>query len=296
MERYALQRVRLPRALFMSEWIKWVKGLENRREVVAMAIALRPTGHMRFDRDIIASAWMRVWSWADDETADGHIEGANAAFVDSIAGLEGFFREAEVVKWARSTERGISFANWGHHNGATAKARAWEAKRKAEQRHRSQTKPNVPEMSGPERDNNRDTNRDQREIREREEGEAAVRQEVSEMENTQQQRRERAILPAAGAAAKPPAGQSTEDRLRWLGVREPALSSLLASGVTLEHVERVWREIQASPSVRNRASVLVTQLCSDLRVSIPKRAGPLRGTVSRHMERLEQLRQRRVQQ
>lgn len=120
-----------------NDWIKLIKGLEKKREVIAMAIALKPVGTFSLDCEVIAYKWAKVWSWADSETVDGHISGLNGSVVDDIAGLPGFFAAAEVAGWARSTDRGISFTNWDRHNGNGAKARALAANRQQSRRDQS---------------------------------------------------------------------------------------------------------------------------------------------------------------
>lgn len=137
-----------------NDWIKCIKGLTDKREVVAMALRLKPTGILSQDCEIVACKWLKVWGWADSETVDGHVQGVTGEFVDAVAGLAGFFAAAEVVGWATPKGSGITFNNWGRHNGATAKARAMEQAKKARQRIASEACPDsVPIASGQSRDN-----------------------------------------------------------------------------------------------------------------------------------------------
>ncbi len=101
-----------------GDWIKWTKGLEQKREVRAIANALG------FHRLYIAGACMAVWSWADSETEDGRIRGITLNDIDDVSGVKGFGAEMEKNGWIRMTTRGVLFINFGRHNMQTAKTRA----------------------------------------------------------------------------------------------------------------------------------------------------------------------------
>lgn len=115
-------------ALF--DWIKWVKGLSRRREVLVLA---RKLGISRREA---ACACMEVWEWADSETHDGHIQGATRDDIDLMLGLPGFAAafESQEVGWARFNERGITFLRWERNNGESAKKRLVESMKKRRQR------------------------------------------------------------------------------------------------------------------------------------------------------------------
>jgi len=104
-----------------GEWIKWVKGLTRRREIVAVAVKLGK------DRRFIACLFMEMMEWADGETEDGHIAGATPGFVDDLVTLRGFFDAFEEQGWFRATAQGITILNWERHNGDSAKRRAKNA-------------------------------------------------------------------------------------------------------------------------------------------------------------------------
>ena len=89
---------------------------------------------LKLDRRIVASACMELWEWADSETTDGHVPGATYDFVDSLVMISGFANALDEMKWLRSTEQGITFVNFGTHNGESAKARAMAASKKRRQR------------------------------------------------------------------------------------------------------------------------------------------------------------------
>lgn len=116
-----------------GDWIKWVKGLVRRREVIAVANALGA------DRRIVACSAMLLWEWADDNTTDGHVEGIGASDIDAIADLPGFGAALKSVGWLRVTARGITIVNFEHHNGESAKARALNQKHQQASRKRKES-------------------------------------------------------------------------------------------------------------------------------------------------------------
>jgi hypothetical protein len=104
-------------------WIKWVKGLVRRREILAVANKLGT------DRRIAACLCMELWEWADENTIDGHVEGVTAGDIDGIVAWDGFSLAVESVGWLRIHEGGCSFPRWDRHNGKSAKRRALSAER-----------------------------------------------------------------------------------------------------------------------------------------------------------------------
>lgn len=140
-------------APMVGEWIKWVKGLSRRREVIVMSEALGIT------RGQVAAACMEWWEWCDDNATidpvsrNGHALGVTRSYIDCHVGIEGFGAAMEKVGWlALAPEGGLLMPNLGRHNGKSAKERALAAER---QRRRRDGKPeNVTEMSRSKRDKN----------------------------------------------------------------------------------------------------------------------------------------------
>lgn len=136
-----------------SNWIKWVKGLTKRTEVVRMA-----SGQMSAlvaDRRRIAVACMEFWEWADDETQDGAIAGCTPAFVDDLVSLPGFYAAMVGVDWITETPQGIVIKHFERHNGESAKRRAMESDRKRTGRMSAQDADKCPQTkrtkSGPDK-------------------------------------------------------------------------------------------------------------------------------------------------
>lgn len=101
-----------------GDWIKWVKGLTRRREVVQMSFTLKA------DPRLIAAICMEVWEWVDGETTDGHLPGCGLDYLDSIARLQGFGAAMAKAGWVSVGDDGITIPNFDRHNGASAKRRA----------------------------------------------------------------------------------------------------------------------------------------------------------------------------
>lgn len=144
-----------------GDWIKWVKGLSRRREVIVLARKLN------MSRREAACACMEMWEWADDETANGHVHGATRDDIDLMLGITGFAvaLEAPEVGWLKVNSSGISFPRYDRHNGESAKTRATESSKKRRQRDlqrkklsprkRDKCPEDVPKNTGPEREETR---------------------------------------------------------------------------------------------------------------------------------------------
>lgn len=113
-----------------EEYIRWVKGLSRRREVLVLARELN------MSRREAACCCMEIWEWADEETTDGHIVGVTLDFVDGIIGVPGFARAmcAPNVVWLVEKPDGIFFPRWEKNNGKCAKLREYERRKKRQQR------------------------------------------------------------------------------------------------------------------------------------------------------------------
>ncbi len=138
-----------------GEWIKWTKGLAQRREVVILASMLQR------DRHEIAARLMVLWEWCDDNTADDdadeylnvslNLGGKPFEFLDALLGLPGMAEAmaSPGVRWLEARSGGrVVFPKLARHNGTSAKSRAYEAAKKRNQRNNLSPVPkNVPEMS-----------------------------------------------------------------------------------------------------------------------------------------------------
>lgn len=111
-----------------GDWIKWMKGLTRRREVLAVAQALQ------MDVRVVACACMEFWEWADDETTNGFIAGLTTDSIDSLLGISGFGSALHAVGWLEIRNGGILLPRWERHNNQSAKARALSNGRQSRKR------------------------------------------------------------------------------------------------------------------------------------------------------------------
>jgi hypothetical protein len=135
-------------------WIKWCKGLADKREVVFLS--------SRFKRDPheIAGRLMCLWEWCDENMDDADFDGEDAIMslgsrdgvirlIDAKTGIPGMAKALEClsVDWLRiGNGSRVVFKKLRRHNGKTAKERAAEQRKKALQR--KSVPDSVPEHSG----------------------------------------------------------------------------------------------------------------------------------------------------
>lgn len=112
----------------MADWIKWVSGLEDRAEVVAIAQKLNlPPVH-------VAGCCCVLWLWARQEGRmvrgdKCHIRHATLDSCDRQVAIPGFGEAMNEVEWLLHEDGGISFPRWSRHNSDSAKARALNQRR-----------------------------------------------------------------------------------------------------------------------------------------------------------------------
>ena len=99
-------------------WVKVCVGIHEKRETVMIAKA------MGRDRLWVVGALVRLWSWADGETADGSLDGVGLEDIDAVVGVDGFGAAVEKAGWIRVGKRGVTIPNFDRHNGESAKRRA----------------------------------------------------------------------------------------------------------------------------------------------------------------------------
>ena len=128
-----------------GDWLKCNFDLWDHRCVQGVAHALS------LDADTVVGKLMRLWAWAQKQTANGRVEPCTVAIVDATARQEGFALAMESVGWLEVGDGWVRFLRWEKHNGNSAKRRLKESSRKAEYRERTQRK-RVPCVSRPTRD------------------------------------------------------------------------------------------------------------------------------------------------
>lgn len=78
----------------------------------------------------VVGALYWLWATADQHTEDGTLPGLTLRQVDRKTGIAGFGQAVADVGWIEVIEGGIRIVRFEEHNGASAKRRASESKRK----------------------------------------------------------------------------------------------------------------------------------------------------------------------
>jgi len=89
--------------------------------------------HCKCSRGDAFLAWFLLWSFFDEQTADGFIPFYTKDDADEEAGLDGI-GEALDGKWLIFDKTGCMIVKWDRHNGKSAKRRALDAERKRQKR------------------------------------------------------------------------------------------------------------------------------------------------------------------
>jgi len=114
-----------------GDWIKWVKGLTFKPEIFIISKELNLTN------DEVASKFMRLMEWIDDNSENGYVPGVTNVTLDALLGCQGFAAALELSGWAAFDDEGIKFKNFKRYNGQTAKTRALTALRVQKKRSKS---------------------------------------------------------------------------------------------------------------------------------------------------------------
>lgn len=112
-----------------ADWIKWVKGLPEKPEIITMAHMLN------MSRREVAACCMIVWEWVDSNSSDGcYAPSVTKAFLDERIRVTGFADAMEKTGWLKVEKNGLIFPNGDRHNGQTAKRRALTNRRMSKMR------------------------------------------------------------------------------------------------------------------------------------------------------------------
>lgn len=71
-----------------------------------------------------------LWATCDQHTENGRLEGVTTATIDRKTRIKGFGKALISVGWLEESEDGLSIPRFDEHNGASAKRRAMETRRK----------------------------------------------------------------------------------------------------------------------------------------------------------------------
>ena len=107
----------------MSRWIKVDVSILSKPAIRAAARDCACTIGDAF------AAWFRLYSWLDEQTADG-VMYTDRDEIDTVSRLLGFAASLERSGWLAFSGDTVIVSNWESHNGQNAKRRALDAKRK----------------------------------------------------------------------------------------------------------------------------------------------------------------------
>lgn len=116
-----------------ESWIKMGTGLRSHPKVVRMASALKA------DKLRVVGGLHAVWCVFDEHSADGLLEGYSLSAMDEEIGWKGFSLAMQAIGWLTEMDDGLQAPDYEEHNGASAKRRAADAKRKAAGREEDKT-------------------------------------------------------------------------------------------------------------------------------------------------------------
>lgn len=113
-----------------GDWIKMRVNLDTDPAVFCIAdeTGLEPL-------TVVGHLW-KLWSWADQQSIDGHAISVTFVTLDRVVRHAGFAQAMQKAGWLTGQDGSISFPNFERHNGETAKKRGLEAKRSAAYRER----------------------------------------------------------------------------------------------------------------------------------------------------------------
>jgi len=114
-------------------WIKIEKGTPDKPEILELAALLDIE-----DPDTITGKMIRVWSWFDSNSENGHAPLVTKVLLDRLTGVTGLTEALVTVGWLDKTESGFCVPNFERHLGKGAKKRASDAERKRKSRDSSQ--------------------------------------------------------------------------------------------------------------------------------------------------------------
>ena len=105
----------------MARWLKVDVDIMSKQAIRAVA---RDCG---CDVANAFAAWFRLYSWLDEQTADGTLP-TDRAELDAVARLPGIADSFERSGWLSFDGNTCTVTNWGEHNGQCAKRRAEKAR------------------------------------------------------------------------------------------------------------------------------------------------------------------------
>ena len=110
------------------DWIKLEKNTPDKPEILEMAEFLD------IDPDAVMGKMIRVWSWLDSNSENGHTSNVTSVLIRRITCHEKFTDAMMHVGWLVKEESGYQIPNYDRHLGKSSKKRALDAERQRKSR------------------------------------------------------------------------------------------------------------------------------------------------------------------
>ena len=136
-----------------GDWIKLQHATPDKPEIGQMADLLN------LDIDSVVGKCLRLWIWADQQSADGYALSVTRAQLDRITYCPGFADALQKVGWLDGESGQFSMPNYTRHNGQTAKKRALSQDRMQRKRYARSVTKSEPEKRREESISNTNTKR-----------------------------------------------------------------------------------------------------------------------------------------
>ena len=128
-----------------DDWIKVRKNLTTHPRFVRIMSALHA------DKFPVLGGLVSVWCLLDEHSRDGRLPNYTPDVLDSIVGFPGISRAMIEAGWLIQTPEGLQAPDFEKHNGATAKRRAQDARRKMSAREADKCPQDDRTFCGPEK-------------------------------------------------------------------------------------------------------------------------------------------------
>jgi hypothetical protein len=118
-----------------GDWMMIDLELSDKPEVHQIAAILK------IDPDEVVGKLLRVWSWFDKQTIDGHAPSVTHAVLDRLSARDGFAEAMAKAGWLDRSDSGLRMPKFERWNGQSAKKRALANRRQAKKRNADVTLP-----------------------------------------------------------------------------------------------------------------------------------------------------------
>jgi hypothetical protein len=119
-----------------GDWIKMRGNLWDDPRIAKLVDMTDKTDRPVSEATVVGALYW-LWATADQHTEDGILPGLSLRQIDRKTGVQGFGAALCAIGWLADHPDGVRIVNFEEHNGASAKRRSEDAKRKADVRKES---------------------------------------------------------------------------------------------------------------------------------------------------------------